>query len=43
MVTRPGPLNKGHFIKADMTHDELERHRACSSIKTSPDEPSDVP
>ena len=28
---------------ADFSDDELERHRACPSIKTSADEPSDVP
>ena len=29
--------------RADFFDDELERHRACPSIKTSADEPSDVP
>ena len=33
----------GVAARADFSDDELERHRACPSIKTSADEPSDVP
>ena len=33
----------GVAARADFSDDELERHRACPSIKTSANEPSDAP
>ena len=33
----------GVAARANFSEDELERHRACLSIKTSADEPSDAP
>ena len=37
------PSNLGVELKADASTLEYERHRACLSVKTSTDEPSDVP
>ena len=33
----------GMAVSADVTHDEYERHRACSSVKTSTNQPCHVP
>ena len=37
------PSNYGIPVRADVTHDEYERHRACPSVKPSTDQPSHVP
>ena len=37
------PSNCGVSVRADVTHDEYERHRACLSVKPSTDQLSHVP